>query len=201
MKLSLWQFGIACVVAFVVGGIVCRGDSSGDALQRSADSLAIITDSLWVLDTKRQQDSAAAAKRIAGIEAGRRVLVLKAARQEQALDSLGRLVLDTASVVPRPVYDSTLTTYRSLVQTREAERDSAVQTALLWRGLYVSADSSAKAWRNVATVAQQQLGIALKQRKWGCYGGVGASLGYGFIGDRSGVGTVAGLSVTCGKRL
>lgn len=196
----LYIMGVAGL-AFVVGALVCRGDRTGEAAQRSADSLAGVVDSLTVRDRQRDADSIKAHRRLALIAEQNRLLVIKGHRGQHTVDSLKSLVVGTASVVPRPLYDSTIVAYQGLVQTREAERDSAEAKAIIWQRLYAGADSSRNAWRAIAVSAQSQLGAALKRAKWGCVLGAGASLGYGFVGDRPGVGTVAGVTVSCGKRV
>jgi hypothetical protein len=201
MLLKPWHLLVALVGAFLVGGFVCRGDRSGEAAQLRADSLEAVADSLTVRDQMREADSIKAARRLALIAEQNRVLVGRGQRAERRGDSLARLVIDTASVVPRPVYDATVENFRSLMQIREAERDSAEAKAAIWQRLYAGADSSRNAWRGIAVSAQNQLGTALKRAKWGCYGGLTGSLGYGFVGDRPGVGTVAGLGITCGRRV
>jgi hypothetical protein len=201
MQLRFWHIGIALIAAFLIGGLVCRGDRNGGVAQQRADSLRVVTDSLEDRDARRGYDSLAAARQLAHIAAQNRQLAAQGLAGRRQLDSLKSLLPDSAAIVPRPLYDATVLTYQALVRVREAERDSSEATATIWQRLYIGADSSAKAWRSIALSAQMQLGTALKRSRWGCYGGLTGSLGYGFVGDRPGVGTVAGLGVTCGKRL
>jgi len=188
-------------MAFLFGGLVCRGDRGGEAAQRSFDSLQVVTDSTIALDAWRIQRLQQDSQRLAQQARENRRLSIAGAASERRADSLAGLVVDTASVVPRPLYDATVQTYRGLVQVREAERDTARAEVVIWKAHAFAADSSASRWRDLSTAYRVQLAQALKRSKWGCYGGIGGTLGYGFIGDRGGVGTVAGLSVTCGKRL
>jgi hypothetical protein len=197
----MWYIVLGLITAFVIGGLVCRGDRSGEAAQRTADSLQVVADSFAEIDYRRGLGILADSQRLSRIVAENRRLANAGVASERRADSLASLVVDTASSVPRPLYDVTVQTYRGLVQVREAERDTARAEAVLWKAQAFAADSSAKRWQSLASAYRVQLAQALKRSKWGCYGGIGGTLGYGFIGDRPGVGTVAGLSVTCGKRL
>jgi len=196
--LTVLGIGLA---AFLVGGLVCRGDRGGEAAQRSFDSLQVVTDSAIADDAWRIQRLQQDSQRLAQQARENRRLAIAGAVSERRADSLASLVVDTASTVPRPLYDATLQTYRGLVQVREAERDTARAEVVIWKAQAFAADSSASRWRDLSTGYRVQLGQALKRAKWACVGGVSASLGYGFIGDRGGVGTVAGVGVTCGRRL
>lgn len=196
----LTAIGLA-LVAFLVGGLVCRGDRGGEAAQRRADSLAVVMDSARAQDVQRLLTIRADSQRLARMAREFQRLAVAGVSAQRRADSLAGIVLDTASVVPRPLYDATVQEYRGLVLVREAERDSAKAEAVLWQRTASAADSSRQRWEALAVAYRVQLQQALKRSKWGCYGGIGASLGYGFVGDRAGVGTVAGLSVTCGKRL
>jgi len=189
------------LVAFLVGGLVCRGDKGGEAAQRRADSLAVVMDSARAQDVLRLAARRADSQRLASMNRENQRLASAGQAAQHRADSLAGLVLDTASVVARPLYDATVQEFRGLVQVREAERDSARAESALWQRSAFAADSSRQRWAALAVGYRTQLEQALKRSKWGCYGGIGASLGYGFVGDRAGVGTVAGLSVTCGKRL
>lgn len=201
MHLNLWHVLGAMILAFLVGGLVCRGDRAGEAAQRTADSLAVLVDSARAQDQRRAVAAQAASQRLARLSAENARLARRGAAGQAAVDSLRALVLDTASVVLRPVYDSTVIAFQGLVQIREAERDSARTESALWQRSASAADSSARRWEGLAQAYQVQLGAALKRSRWGCVGGAMVGLGYGFIGDRPGVGTLAGLGVTCGKRL
>jgi hypothetical protein len=192
--------GIA-LVAFLVGGLVCRGDRSGDAAQRTADSLQVLADSFAEIDYRRGIAIQADSQRLVRIVVENRRLAVQGHASERRADSLAGLVLDTASVVARSVYDATVETYRGLVQTREAERDTARAEAGLWKARAVASDSSVRRWTALATAYRVQLAQALKRSRWGCVGGISGTVGYGYVGDRAGVGTVAGIGVTCGKRL
>jgi hypothetical protein len=196
----LTALGLAAL-AFLIGGLVCRGDRSGEAAQRTADSLQVVADSLLEIDYRRGLAVRADSQRLGRIMAENRRLAAQGTAVTQRADSLAGLVVDTASVVPRPLYDATVQTYRGLVQVREAERDTARAEASLWQAHAVAADSSVLRWQGLAQAYRVQLAQALKRAKWACVGGVSGSLGYGFVGDRPGVGTVAGVGVTCGKRL
>jgi hypothetical protein len=196
----LTAVGLA-LLAFLVGGLVCRGDRGSEAAQRTADSLQVLADSFADIDAHRAIAMRADSQRLARLAVENQRLAVRGATSQRRADSLGGLVLDTASVVPRPIYDATVQEYRGLVQVREVERDSARAEAGIWKVQAFAADSSARRWEGLAQAYRVQLQQALKRSKWGCYGGIGASLGYGFVGDRPGVGTVAGLGVTCGKRL
>lgn len=201
MQLKPWHLLIALVGAFLIGGLVCRGDRGGEAAERRADSLAVVMDSARAQDARRIAASRADSQRLARMARENQRLASIGAQTQRRADSLAGLVLDTASVVPRPIYEATVQEYQGLVLVREAERDSARVEATIWQRSALAAASSARRWEGLAQAYRVQLTQALKRSKWGCYGGVGTSLGYGFIGDRPGVGTVAGLSVTCGKRL
>ena len=199
--MKLWYVGILTLGAFLIGGLVCRGDRSGEAAQRTADSLAVALKAAQAADAKRAGLVRADSQRLALMARVTMQLTQHGRATERRLDSLQRLVIDTATVVPRALHDSLVSGWRDLLGVREAERDSARSEVVIWQRQALAADSSAQRWQILATAYRVQLGAALKRSKWGCYGGVGASLGYGFVGDRPGVGTVAGLSVTCGKRL
>jgi hypothetical protein len=186
------------VAGFLIGGLVCRGDSSG--AEQRADSLRTIADSLLAQDAQRSRDSAMAAVRILQLERNNRTLEAVALVVSRRVDSLRALVVRD-SAVPFLLHESIVAGLDSIVELRTAQRDSNEAKYQQVNNLYRSADSASNRWRGLYQSTQRQLDAALKRYRWGCVGGVSATAGYGFVGDRAGAGTVAGVGVTCGKRL
>lgn len=186
------------VAGFVIGGLMCRGNSS--AAEMRADSLRTVADSLIARDAQRSRDSAAATARVANLERNNHALELAALVTRRRVDSLRALVV-TDSAVPFPLHQRIVAGLDSVIESRTAQRDSNEAKYRVARLLYFAADSASNEWRDLYQSTQRQLDAALKRNRWGCVGGVSATAGYGFVGDRPGVGTVAGVGVTCGKRL
>jgi hypothetical protein len=189
---------VLLVAGFLIGGLVCRGDSSG--AEQRADSLRSVADSLIAQDAQRSRDSAMAMVRIQGLERSNRALELVAGVVNRRVDSLRALVVRD-SAVPFVLHASIVAGLDSVVELRTAQRDSTEVKYQQVNNLYRSADSASNRWRGLYQSTQRQLDAALKRNRWGCVGGVGGTVGYGFVGDRPGLGTVAGVGVTCGKLL
>ena len=198
----LASYGLLALGAFLVGGLVCRGDRSGEAAQRTADSLAVIVDSLEARDGARAMADQAADDTIARLRAANRQLGQRVASTAAYGDSLTRALRVWAdSMVPKRLVLAFIDSTQATIQLQARQIAGLERASGIADRQRQSADSAAAAWRQVALRLQGHLTAALRRSKWGCYGGAGASLGYGSIGDRAGVGTVAGVGITCGKRL
>jgi|SRR6266850_4191249 len=185
---------ILVIAAFVIGGLLCRPDRSGEAAQHRADSLATVVDSLKQFDERRAADSAAAADTTLRLKTALVIAARHGAATQRSEDLL-RATLDAVAdtMVPKRLVQELVDTLDSMIHIREAQRDTALRLFAISERQRVQSDSAAREWRLAAARLQSELAASLKRSnsRYGCTAGAGAAIGY--------QGYAAGFGFTCGR--
>lgn len=184
------------VAGFVIGGLMCRPDRTGEAAQHRADSLAVVVDSLTIRDQNRTALDRAADGMIAALRVANRQLAQRAQIATLYGDSLTRALRIWAdSMVPKRLVIQTLDTLNVVLALQAQQIVGLERASALADQRRLAADSMAALWRLAALRYQVELAGALKRanRRWGCTAGLGATAGISQY--------AAGLGVTCGRRL
>lgn len=183
------------IFGFLVGGLVCRPDRTGEAAQHRADSLATVVDQLVLADSLRQRAARADADTVAALKARAGWLRDHAAVASKMSDSLMRALRVWAdSVVPKRLVIVALAAQDTVIRTQAMHIGALERTIEIERRGRLAADSAVRAWTTVALQLRTELAAAVRRsnRRWGCTAGAGATAGISQY--------AAGVGFTCGRR-
>lgn len=197
----LYAVGLA-TAAFIIGALMCRGDTSLARAELQRDSLKMVADSLQERDRLRSIADAFAADSTRKREAAIDSLAQLATRRRES-NRLLRQRLDSlpGTMVPRVLVIQIIAGKDDEIAAAVASRESMRALLLTARRQKFEADTSLIRWKGVAAKLQVALDDALKHRRWGCVVGGGGTVGPAIAGARASLfGGSIGISATCGRK-